>query len=200
MRVGGVLPARLIGVEEDAFHLRPESLRMAADRRRRHHAGVRPPAREQPLHVVARHQHVAVGHHDPVVGGGAPALEHIVELRIGADALVADQEPGRDVRMLGDQAAHQRDDRIARGRRAEQDLVARIVEREGRAQRRFDEIVDAADRADDRDRRRIVRRRQVRAAGSRQRTMAMAMLPRWKAMANPQNADAAQSANVIRRC
>jgi hypothetical protein len=37
-------------------------------------------------------------------------------------------------------------------------------------------------------------------SGIRQRTMAMAMLPRWKAMVNPQNADAAQSANVIRRC
>jgi hypothetical protein len=36
-------------------------------------------------------------------------------------------------------------------------------------------------------------------SGSRQRTMAMAMLPRWKAMASPQNADAAQSANVIGR-
>ena len=159
--VGGVLPARLIGVEEDAFHLRPESRRMAAHRRGRHHAGVGLPGCEQPLDVVARHQDVAVGHHDPIVGGGAPALEHVVELRVGTDALVADEEPGGDVRMLGDQAAHQTDDRVPCGCRAEQDLVAWIVERECGPQRRLHEIVEAADRADDRDRRRIVRRRKL---------------------------------------
>jgi hypothetical protein len=34
-------------------------------------------------------------------------------------------------------------------------------------------------------------------AGTLQRTMATAMLPRWTARANPQNVAAAQSANVI---
>jgi hypothetical protein len=34
-------------------------------------------------------------------------------------------------------------------------------------------------------------------AGRRQRMMAMAMLPKWAAKANPQKAHAVQSANVI---
>ena len=68
--VRGVLPARLIGVEERAFELGPESVRPAADGRRRDDARIRPPRRKQALDIVARHQHVAVGHHDPVVGRG----------------------------------------------------------------------------------------------------------------------------------
>ena len=148
-RVGGVLPARLIGVEEGAFDLRPESLRMAADRRRRHHAGVRPPARQQPLQVVARQQHVAVGHHDP--GRCAAARQPLSTLLSFGLALmrsspISSRAGTADARRSARApAAH----RIARGRRAEQDLVARIVEREGRAQRRLDEIVEAAYRADD---------------------------------------------------
>ena len=53
--------------------------------------------------------------------------------------------------MRGDQAAHHRQDRVGGGGDAEQNLVVRIIEIEGRAQRVVGVIVDAAERADDAD-------------------------------------------------
>src|SRR5204862_2016785 len=55
-RVGEILPARLIGIEERAFELGPYALRPAADRRRGDEPGIRAPARKQAVDVVARHQ------------------------------------------------------------------------------------------------------------------------------------------------
>ena len=48
--------------------------------------------RPMSLDVVARHQHVAVGDDDPIMARRPPALEHVVELRIAARSLVADEE------------------------------------------------------------------------------------------------------------
>ena len=92
-RVDDILPARLIGVEERAFDLGPNPVRPAADRRRGDKPGIVAPAREQPLDVIARHQHIAVGDDDPVVARGAPALEDVIELGIRAHAVVADEQP-----------------------------------------------------------------------------------------------------------
>jgi len=89
--VDDILPARLIGVEKRAFELGPDALRTAADGRRSDKPGIGAPTGEQLPYVVARHQHVAVGEHDPVMPRRAPALDHIVELRIAAHPLVADQ-------------------------------------------------------------------------------------------------------------
>ena len=94
--------------------------------------------------------------------GRVPALDAVVELGIAVDPIVADEETRRHVRVRGDQAPHQRHDRIARLRDAEDDLVARVIEREGGDERVLDEIVDAADRAHDGDGRRISRRRSGR--------------------------------------
>ena len=144
--VGGILEARLIGVEKGAFELGPEPDRAAADRRRADEPGVGAPCRDQALDIVGRHEHVAVGEHDPVVRGGAPALVEIVELGIVADLLVADQEPRRHAGMGRHQAPDRRHHRILRRGDAEHDLVARVVEREAGSQRLLDMVLDAADR------------------------------------------------------
>ena len=101
--VGGELPARLVAVEEGAFELGPGVGRPGADRRRGDEPGVRLPGVEQAMHVVARHQHVAVGDDDPAVAGRAPALDDVVELGVVGDAIVADQQARLHVRVLGDQ-------------------------------------------------------------------------------------------------
>jgi hypothetical protein len=105
----------------------------------------------QPLHIIARHQHVAVGNDDPFVTRGAPAFNDIVELGIAADAIVANEEFCGHAGMCGDQAADQRQDRVSGGGDAEQDLVVGIIEVERRPQRLLAVIVDAAERANDAD-------------------------------------------------
>jgi hypothetical protein len=157
--VDDVLPARLIGVEESAFDFRPKSSRPGADGRGGDETGVGAPACKQPLNVVMRHQHVAVGDNDPVVGGGVPALDHIVELGICAHAVVADEKPCAGIGILRHQVLDQRQDRIRRGRNTKQDLVARVVEIECRAQCIGSIIVDPAKRAHHTDRRILPARR-----------------------------------------
>ena len=93
--IGGVLPARLVGVEEGALDLGPEALRHAADRRRAQETGVGAPAGEQAVDIVGRHQHIAVGHHHPVVARGAPALDQVVELGVGGDVVATDKQARR---------------------------------------------------------------------------------------------------------
>jgi hypothetical protein len=133
--VDDILPARLIGVEKRAFELSPDALRAAADGRRSDKPSIRAPARKQLPYVVARHQHIAVGQHDPIMARRAPALDHIVELRITAHPVVADQKPRVRARMLGDQGLDQRHDGIVCGSDAEQDFTVRIIEIECRTQR-----------------------------------------------------------------
>src|SRR5215470_2216000 len=53
--IDDILPARLIGVEESAFDLRPKPLRVRAGRRRGGKPGIGPPAGEKALDVIARH-------------------------------------------------------------------------------------------------------------------------------------------------
>jgi hypothetical protein len=142
---------RLIGIEEGAFELRPEPLRATADWRRGHDAGVRTPGREQAFDVVAWHQDIAVGHDDSIVGRGAPAFADIVQLRIFADGVVADQQPCGDMRMVGDEASNEGQRGIVGRSRAEDDLVARIIEIESRAQRILDVVLQSADRPNQTD-------------------------------------------------
>ena len=160
--VGEVLRAGLIAVEERAFEIGPQADRAAPLRRRAHEAGIGTPRGEQALDVIARHQHVRIGDGDEGMRRGAPSLDAIVELGIGADAIVADEKLRRYRRMLGDELAHHRHHRIALGGDAEDQLVFGVVELEGRAQRLLDEIVEAADRPHDGDRRRVGRRREGR--------------------------------------
>jgi hypothetical protein len=80
-----------------------------------------------------------------------PSLDHVVELGIAADAVVADEETRADIRMGFDQAGNQRHDWIGLVRSAEQYLVTRVGKAERRCQRRFREILNSADRPYDRD-------------------------------------------------
>ncbi len=88
---------------------------------------------------------------------GVPAFDQVVELGVDADVIVADEQPGRHLGVRGHQAADQRDHRIALVGNAEDDLIFRIVKGEGRGQRLFDVVLDAAGGAQDGDRRASVR-------------------------------------------
>jgi hypothetical protein len=90
-RLPGILPARLQRVEESAFDLRPEPVRPRADRRRADKAGVRLPCGHQMLKIVLRHKDVGIGKNDPFVTRRLPTLDAIVEFRIAADAVIADE-------------------------------------------------------------------------------------------------------------
>lgn len=89
--------------------------------------------------------------------GRVPTLDQIVELRIDADAVVADQQAGRHIRVICHQAADERDHRVTRFGDAEDDLVIRVVEGEGRGQRFLDIVFDAAGRTQDGHWRALVR-------------------------------------------
>jgi hypothetical protein len=99
------------------------------------------------------HQHIAVGDDDPLVAGGAPAFEHIIEFGIRAHALVADEHSGVRAGVFGYQVFDKRQDGITRGSDAKQDFVVRIIEFEGRPQRLGSIIVYPAQRAHQADRR-----------------------------------------------
>ncbi len=146
-----VLPAGLVRVEVGALQFGPDGLGPVADGRRADEAGVVTPRREQPLQVVARHDHVAVGDDNPFVRGPAPGLQDVVELGILRRPLVADQELRLDLRVLGDQPLHQCHHRIVGRGAAEQDLVAGVVKLKRGAQRQLLVIVEAAHRPDNGD-------------------------------------------------
>ena len=57
-----------------------------------------------------------------------PAAHAIVELRIGADFLVADDQTGGNIGIGGDELFDDRDDGIIGAGAAEDDLIGRIVE------------------------------------------------------------------------
>lgn len=161
--VRDVLPARLVGVEKSAFELRPEPFGPTADGRGGDEAGVWAPSRQEAAEIVARHQHITIGHHQPVMRRGAPPFADIVELRIVADRLVADKETRRYIGILGDQTLHRRHDRIASRLSAEDDFIVRIVELKGGAQRLLAMILDPADRTNDADTGCVARRALLRA-------------------------------------
>ena len=66
--------------------------------------------------------------------GVIPAAHAVVELRIAAEALVAEDQPRGDLRVRRPQPLQHRQDRIARIRDAEDQLVGRVVEPEARQQ------------------------------------------------------------------
>ncbi|ESX28811.1 hypothetical protein X767_00800 [Mesorhizobium sp. LSJC264A00] len=158
-RLAGILPARLQRVEERAFDLGPEAFRPRADRRRADKPGIGPPGRHQVLDVIPRHQHVGIRQNNPMIARRFPALDAVVELRVAADAVVADQQPGRHVGKQDDRPVYQFDDGIVGVSDAEDQFVARPVEREGSLQRLLCERLHAARRHDDRDRWLLVGRR-----------------------------------------
>jgi hypothetical protein len=67
----------------------------------------------------------------PMPDRGTPSLDAIVELGIGADAVVADEKLGRYVRIVGDELAHHSHNRITLGGDAEDQLVFGVIELEG---------------------------------------------------------------------
>src|SRR5262249_30059886 len=81
-RIGYVLPSRLVGAEKSAFEFRPQVRRTRTDGRRTDEPRPRTPGRQQALYVVARHQYVAVGDHDPRAGRGSPSFDNVIELGI----------------------------------------------------------------------------------------------------------------------
>ena len=189
--VGGELPARLVAVQEGALQLGPQVGGTRADRRGRDEPGAGRPGRKQPVDVVARQQHIAVGDDDPGVARRPPALDDVVELGVLGHAVVADQQARLDVRMLRDQPLHQRHDRVLRGPAAQQDFQLRIVELEGRAQRRFLEGVEPAHRPDDGDRRPLLEiGRGCGSAERRQRQAVSSDVPTWISKAATANAPA----------
>ena len=146
-----ILPARLEGVEEGAFHLGPEAVRARSGRGRADETGVGPPGGQEPLEVVRRHQHVGIGEHDPVVARRLPASHAVVELRVAAHLHVADDELRRDLRVRRPQPLDQGHDGIVAAGDAEDQLVARVVEPETRGERLLAERLEAADRPDEGD-------------------------------------------------
>jgi len=78
-------------------------------------------------------------------------LQTLFKLRVFADGVVADQQPRRDMRMVGDEASNEGQRGIVGRSRAEDDLVARIIEIEGRAQRILDVVFQSADRPNQTD-------------------------------------------------
>jgi len=66
--------------------------------------------------------------------GGRPAFDEIVELGIDRDAVVAGKQARRYLRILFDQARDERHNRVGGAGTAENDLIARPREPEGRAQ------------------------------------------------------------------
>ena len=92
--------------------------------------------------------------------GRSPAFDAIVEFGVGADSLVADQQTGAGVRVLAEQLFDDRHDRVLHRSDAEDRLIVGIIEFEGRLQLFGDVILDAADRTNDRHRRRIDQCRQ----------------------------------------
>ena len=111
--VGDQLPARLEGIEPGAFHLGPETVRVRSDRRRADEARILPPAFVKLFEIVRRHQDVAVRHDPPRMASGPPTLHEIVELRIDADAVIADEEPRVGPWMGGDQPPDEGYGRVA---------------------------------------------------------------------------------------
>ena len=152
-RLADILPTRLESVEEGALDLGPKVSRSRPDRHGADQTRVVAPPRHELLDVVAGHEHVAVRHDDPRVAGGIPALQHIVELGVAAPALLANEQLGLHMRMFLHQAIDEPGDRIVAPLQAEDDLVFRVVEREGRGERLTFVVVDAAERADAGDRR-----------------------------------------------
>ena len=164
--LAGILPARFKGVEKRALELGGEVFRIGADRRRTDNPAVVAPARQQAKDVVLRHKHIRIGDNDPLVPRRPPALDDIVELGVGADAIVADQQPRRDARICVNVAPDQRRDRIGRIGDTEHYLVFGIIERENRSQGLARKALDAAQRLHDRHRRRSLGPRSGRLAAA----------------------------------
>ena len=135
-----------------------KELRKANSRRARKPRGQTPSGGEQTrpmsgrkrtsmLEIVLRGQHVGIGEHDPLMPRRLPALETIVELGVGADRIVADQQAAAPFGLLDEERADQGNDRIGLLLDAEQHFVIGIIEFEGRAQSLFGKGLQAAERA-----------------------------------------------------
>jgi len=81
-----------------------------------------------------------------------PAFDEVVQLRIDADAVIADQKARRDAGIFRDDPLDKRDDRVIRLGNAEDHLEFGIVDREAGAQRFLDRIFEPAHGPEDRNR------------------------------------------------
>ena len=107
------------------------------------------------LHVVGRHEHIGVGQNDPVIFGGPPSLDAVVQLRIGAYAVIAHQNAGSNLGMGSHCFFDPADNRIPLLGNTEDQLVMGPVELKGARQGQCREVFDPADGDDDRNRRPI---------------------------------------------
>lgn len=179
-RFRSILPAALRAIEEGAFHIGPEPHRAGTERRRADQPAIRPPGRHHGGYVGFRHQHVRIGENHPFIFGGPPALDAIVQLRIGADAVITDQQLHGDRGKCGRGLADFRDHGIGFVCDAEQQLIIRPVEPEGTRERQRREVLDAAQRHHQRDRR-LLPDKIVFRVPSRQSPVARTMPRRLKA-------------------
>jgi hypothetical protein len=103
-----------------------------------------PPAYQETLDIILRHQYIGVGENDPIVAGCVPSAHAIVQLWIGTHLFVADDHLRRPVGMARDQALDKGQDRIVRPCDAKNNLIKGIIEPETRFQCLFAEIIEAA--------------------------------------------------------
>ena len=160
-RLCAILPARLESIEDRAFDRRPEAFRARPDRHRNAHRRRVAEGGEHRLDIVARRQRVGIGEDHMMMARRLPPLDAVVELGIGADVVVADEQTRLALGMRRDQPLDQRNDRVVRRLHAKDDLIVGIVEIESRAEGLLAERLQPAQRPHDAHRRRIFRRRQV---------------------------------------
>ena len=114
-RVGAVLPARLVGVEEGAFELGPEAVRAASDRRRADQPGVRSPGARSAAGCSRAAS--ARWSRRCTIQSCAAACQPLTQLLSFGLALMRSSPTSSRARTCGcagDQALDQRHDRIAR--------------------------------------------------------------------------------------
>ena len=83
------------------------------------------------------------------VARGFPTFHDVVQLGIGADGVVPEQEARGDIRVIRYQAPNERKHRVRAMRCAKDNLIARVVQIECGCKRRLREIFDPAQRPHD---------------------------------------------------
>ncbi len=154
-RLRAILPARLKCIENGAFNIGPKAFRTRTYGHGNDQRRVVAERRQHRLEIVARRQRVGIGQHDVAMLGRVPAFDTIIELGIGADVIITGQQSSMNAGIFGDEAFHQRDDRIMRRLHAEQQFVIRIIQFERGAQRLLTERFQPAQRTHQRHRRRF---------------------------------------------
>ena len=129
--------------------------------------------------------------------GRTPTLEHVVQFRVRADPVVADQQLCADAGMLRHHRFDQRNDRIRGAGDAEQYFAAPKIECESRSESLAMVILDAAKRAHQADGGRSSRDGRSACAFRCSRTAAMIRLTTWIMVAEMQKVAAVRIGAVI---